>query len=299
MRFMFQYPDVHGVEADMLDSGPVTELAQAAENAGWDGISFTEHPAPGTKWLKSGGHQTLDPFVALGAVAAVTTRLRLLTYLAVVPYRNPMLLAKAAATVDKLSGGRFILGAGTGYLKTEFHALGVGFDDRNELFDEALDVLPLHWSGESFSYAGKHFNARDIVARPRPVQQPIPIWIGGNAKITLQRIATRAQGWMPLTGTAEMAATTRSPHLESIESISSRLAILRDLAGDRFDALDIAIAYNDPTIHQPAVDVERHRDALAAYHELGATWIIVAGPTGEHPIARDFIEAFAQDYITA
>lgn len=299
MRFMFQYPDVHGVEADMLDSGPVTELAQAAENAGWDGISFTEHPAPGTKWLKSGGHQTLDPFVALGAVAAVTTRLRLLTYLAVVPYRNPMLLAKAAATVDKLSGGRFILGAGTGYLKAEFHALGVGFDDRNELFDEALDVLPLHWSGESFSYAGKHFNARDIVARPRPVQQPIPIWIGGNAKITLQRIATRAQGWMPLTGTAEMAATTRSPHLESIESISSRLAILRDLAGDRFDALDIAIAYNDPTIHQPAVDVERHRDALAAYHELGATWIIVAGPTGEHPIARDFIEAFAQDYITA
>lgn len=299
MRFMFQYPDVHGVEADMLDSGPVTELAQAAENAGWDGISFTEHPAPGTKWLKSGGHQTLDPFVALGAVAAVTTRLRLLTYLAVVPYRNPMLLAKAAATVDKLSGGRFILGAGTGYLKAEFHALGVGFDDRNELFDEALDVLPLHWSGESFSYAGKHFNARDIVARPRPVQQPIPIWIGGNAKITLQRIATRAQGWMPLTGTAEMAATTRSPHLESIESISSRLAILRDLAGDRFDALDIAIAYNDPTIHQPAVDVERHRDALAAYHELGATWIIVPGPTGEHPIARDFIEAFAQDYITA
>ncbi len=299
MRFMFQYPDVHGVEADMLDSGPVTEIAQAAENAGWDGISFTEHPAPGTKWLKSGGHQTLDPFVALGAVAAVTTRLRLLTYLAVVPYRNPMLLAKAAATVDKLSGGRFILGAGTGYLKAEFHALGVGFDDRNELFDEALDVLPLHWSGESFSYAGKHFNARDIVARPRPVQQPIPIWIGGNAKITLQRIATRSQGWMPLTGTAEMAATTRSPHLESIESIGSRLAILRDLAGDRFDALDIAIAYNDPTIHQPAVDVERHRDALAAYHELGATWIIVAGPTGEHPIARDFIEAFARDYITA
>ena len=92
---------------------------------------------------RAGGHQTLDPFVALAFAAAVTKRLRLLTYLAVVPYRNPFLLAKAAATLDRLSGGRFILGVGSGYLKTEFFALGVDFDERNALFDEALDVLPL------------------------------------------------------------------------------------------------------------------------------------------------------------
>ena len=71
--------------------------------------------------------------------------MRLLTYLAVAPYRNPFLLAKAAATVDKLSGGRFILGLGAGYHKTEFFALGVDFEERNALFDEALEVLPLHW----------------------------------------------------------------------------------------------------------------------------------------------------------
>ena len=74
--------------------------------------------------------------------------MRLLTYFAVPPYRNPWLLAKAAATVDKLSDGSFILGVGTGYLKAEFFALGVDFDERNALFDEALDVLPLHWSGD-------------------------------------------------------------------------------------------------------------------------------------------------------
>ncbi|HEX3960632.1 MAG TPA: LLM class flavin-dependent oxidoreductase, partial [Trebonia sp.] len=96
----------------------------------------------------TGGHQTLDPFVALSYVAAVTSRLRLLTYLSVLPYRNPMLLAKAAASVDIVSDGRFILGAGVGYNKSEFHALGVDFDERNALFDEALDVLPrrTRWS---------------------------------------------------------------------------------------------------------------------------------------------------------
>src|SRR5271168_978420 len=192
---MYQYPDLTGLEGDMLDSGPVGELAVVAENAGWDGFSFTEHPAPGLRWLETGGHQTLDPFVALGYVAAVTSRLRLLTYLSVLPYRNPMLLAKAAASVDILSGGRFILGAGTGYAKAEFFALGVDFEERNALFDEALDVLPLAWSARPFSYEGRHFSARDVIAKPRPAQDPIPVWIGGNSRLTIRRVAERAQGW--------------------------------------------------------------------------------------------------------
>lgn len=148
MRFIFHYPEISGSDGDVLDPGPLRDVAVAAERAGFDALSFSEHPAPGAKWLDRGGHQTLDSFVALGYVAAATERLRLLTYLAVVPYRNPFLLAKGAATLDKLSGGRFTLGIGTGYQKREFHALGVDFDERNALFDEALDVLPLHWSGE-------------------------------------------------------------------------------------------------------------------------------------------------------
>jgi probable F420-dependent oxidoreductase len=299
MQFMFQYPDVHGLDGDMLDAGPVAELAVAAERFGWSGFAFTEHPAPSAKWLATGGHQSLDPFVALSHVAAVTTRLKLLTYLSVLPYRNPLLLAKSAATVDKLSNGRFILGVGTGYLKAEYFALGVDFDERNELFDEALDVLPLHWSGEPFDYVGKHFNARGTIGRPRPVQMPIPIWIGGNAKLTLRRVAERAQGWMPLLGQPEITSTVRSPHLGSVEAVNERLSMLREYAGDRFADLDLVVPHVDQSIYntRDASNIARHQEAFAAYRSLGATWCVVPGPPGIAPQAREFIEAFGEIYL--
>ena len=194
MKFVFHYPETNGPAGDLLDSGPLDEIAGAAERAGFDALSLTEHPVPGARWLASGGHQSLDPFVALGFVAAATERLRLLPHLALAPYRNPFLLAKAAATLDKLSSGRLILGLGAGYQKSEFHALGVDMDERGALFDEVLDCLPLHWSGEPFSYQGLHFDARDVIALPRPVQDPIPIWIGGNSKAARRRVAERGAG---------------------------------------------------------------------------------------------------------
>lgn len=297
MQHMFVYPSLHGIDGDMLDAGPVAELAVLAERAGWKGFAFTEHPAPSAKWLVNGGHQSLDPFVALAYIGAVTTELKLLTYISVMPYRNPLLLAKTAATVDKLTGGRMLLGLGTGYLKAEYFALGVNFEERNELFDEALDVLPLHWSGEPFDYEGKHFSARGVMARPTPVQQPIPIWLGGNSMLTLRRVAARAQGWMPMLSSEQTASTARSPHLGSLADVSARLDILRDLAGERFGEISITLSYNDPTIQDLSRDVERHRAALEEYRELGVDWVIVGGPDGPAPRSAEFIEGFADQYI--
>jgi len=295
VRFVYQYPDLHGTAGDFFAAGPVTDVARAAETAGWLGLAFTEHPAPSARWLASGGHQTLDPFVALANAAAVTTELRLLTYLTVAPYRNPALLAKTAATVDAVSGGRFVLGIGAGYLKSEFAALGVDFDERNALVDEALDVLPLHWSGEPFSYTGLHFEARDVISRPRPVQQPIPIWVGGNAPRTLRRVAERAQGWMPLLGPPELTTTTRTAHIGSTEALAQRVAELRELAGSR--TLDIVVPYLDPTTTNPTDDVERHRAAFVELAAAGVTWIVVVGTTHEWAATRDFLEGFGSTYI--
>ena len=299
MQFMFQYPDVHGTEADLLDAGPVAELAVAAERAGWHGFAFTEHPATGARWLASGGHQTLDPFVALGGVATVTTRLRLLTYLAVFPYRNPLLLAKAATTVDRLSNGRFILGAGAGYLKGEFAALGVDFEERNELFDEALAVLPLHWSGEPFDFQGKHFSARNIQSLPRPAQSPIPIWIGGNSKLARRRVAERCQGWMPLTGPDEMFATTRTPAPGTLAELTASIEEIERGAAARSVKLDFAMAYTDPSLANPRADFDRRREAFARFEAAGFTTLIVNRPSAPRGEILEFIAEFAETYIRA
>ena len=218
-------------------SSPVT-----AETAGWEGFAFTEHPAPTAKWLETGGHQSLDPFVALAARrGGHRPTLKLLTYLAVLPYRNPASLAKSAATVDKLSNGRFVLGVGTGYLKAEYFALGVDFDERNELFDEALDVMPLHWSGEPFDYAGKHFNCRGTIGRPRPVQQPDP----DLDRRQRQAHAAPRSPSAPRDGCRSPARPRCSrpcarPHVgDHRRHRRAARAMLKELAGDRFAELDI------------------------------------------------------------
>lgn len=298
MKFFFQYPDVAGTDADMLASGGIAELARAAEDAGFEGFALTEHPAPSASWLKAGGHQTLDPFVALGHAAAVTTRIQLLTYLTVVPYRNPLLLAKSAATVDLLSNGRFVLGVGTGYLKAEYFSLGANFDERNELFDEALDVMPMSWSGEPFTYDGKHFSARNVQVLPKPRQQPIPIWIGGNAPLTMRRVAARAQGWMPMLGTVQLSTTTRSPHIATAVDLASRIAELRRMAGDRAEQIRIVLAYADRSIHDARIDVGRHQDDIAEFEHAGVDTLVVAGPSGPTTTdARTFIDSFADSFI--
>jgi probable F420-dependent oxidoreductase len=298
LKYLIQHPEPIGIERDLPDAGDVVDVARAVEAAGWDGLAFTEHPAPGYRWLaEGGGHQTLDPFVALGAAAAVTERIMLLTYLAVVPYRNPMLLAKAATTVDLLSGGRFVLGVGTGYLKGEFFALGADFEERNALFDEALDVLPLYWSGERFTYDGRHFSARDIIARPAPVNRSIPIWIGGNSKLTRRRVAARAQGWMPMSGPAEMAKTTRTAHLSGLDDIALAVRDIKEMAGGRADDIDVMVLYTDPSILRPDVDVERHRDALGRIAEIGATWVSFAWDFSTQVETLDFVEGFAAHHL--
>jgi probable F420-dependent oxidoreductase len=297
VKFIVNYPEIIGSAGDMLDSGPVGRLAAAAESAGLSGFSLTEHPIPSAKWLEGGGHQTIDPFVGLAFAAAATSRIRLLTYLAVVPYRNPFILAKAASTLDRLSAGRLDLGIGAGYQKGEFFALGVDIDERSPLVQEALEVLPMAWSGTPFSYHGLHFDAREVVSRPPALQQPIPIWIGGNSTQTLKRVAERAQGWMPLAGPAEMARTNRTPHLGSTQDLATRIAQLRDLAGDRASTLAIAYPYLDRTIAEPDIDVGRHQESFAELGSVGVTHLTLEAPAGSER-AVDFVVAFGANFIS-
>ncbi|MBL7491969.1 LLM class F420-dependent oxidoreductase [Frankia sp. AgB1.9] len=298
MRYFFHYPETSGVDGDMFEPGPVDEVAAAAERAGFEGFALTDHPIPGANWLTSGGHQSLDPFVGLAFAAAATERLRLLTHLSVAPYRNPFVLAKAAATVDKLSGGRFILGLGVGYQKSEFFALGVDMEERNLLFDEALDVLPLHWSGEAFTYRGRHFDARNVIARPRPVQNPIPIWIGGNSKLSRRRVAERAQGWMPMSGPPQLSTTARTVAISSVEQLGKMIQEVRAAAEEhgRTEPLDFLYSYSE--IEDPAREPERHREAIAEIEKAGVNRLMITCFTRETAATLDFIESFGAVHIS-
>ena len=125
----------------------------------------------------------------MGFAAARTTTLRLIPNIVVLPYRNPFVVAKSGATLDMLSDGRFTLAVGVGYLKREFTALGVDFDERAALFEEALEVIRAIWTGDDISFEGRHFSAKGITAHPRPVSRPHPpIWIGGNTAAARQRV---------------------------------------------------------------------------------------------------------------
>ena len=182
MHFTITHPmHSHPYNPELVSGDGIGKVAAAAEAAGIHGFGFTDHPAPSQRWLEAGGHDAVDPFVALGFAAATTTTLRLIPNIVVLPYRNPFVVAKSGATLDLLSGGRFTLAVGVGYLKREFAALGVSYDERAELFEEALQVIRAIWTGDDISFEGKHFSARGITAHPRPVSDPHPpIWIGGN-----------------------------------------------------------------------------------------------------------------------
>ena len=183
---------------EFVTAEAVAEMSRAAESAGFDAVFVTEHPFPEKSWMDTGGHHALDPFVALSFAAAATTRIRLQTHLCVLPYRNPFLTAKSVASLDVLSGGRVILGAGAGYLEAEFAALGVDFDERNELTDEAIVAMKAAWSGEPLSLVGRQFDANHNFALPRPLQDPHPpIWIGGNSKRAIRRAVELADDGRP------------------------------------------------------------------------------------------------------
>lgn len=144
----------------------------------------------GTTWY--------DPISTLGFLAASTSTVRLMTNVLVGPYRHPLAVAKAFATLDHLSGGRVILGMGTGHVNAEFEALGIDFASRGRVLDEAIDALKAAWAEEFPSFAGETWSFQAAGQRPRPVQRPRPpIWIGGLGRPALRRVAERGDGWIP------------------------------------------------------------------------------------------------------
>ena len=303
MRFAVTHPLVtHPYHPDLVTGAGVAAVATAAEASGVHGFGFTDHPAPSQRWLDGGGHDALDPFVAMGFAAARTTTLRLIPNIVVLPYRNPFVVAKAAATLDVLSGGRFTLAVGAGYLKGEFAALGVDHAERNERFDEALDVLKAVWTGDDVTIEGRHFSARGVTSHPRPVTQPHPpIWIGGNSGQARQRVADRGDGWCPFPAPALLARTARTVALDTPERLAAAVDDLHarlEAAGR--DPASVDIAFSTPAGGDPGggdFDADAHLEGLAALAALGVTWVQVGLPGDSVAHAVETLQRYGEQVI--
>jgi probable F420-dependent oxidoreductase len=307
VRFTVQYP-IHPAPAyaitkyspELLAPASIGRFAAAAERLGFDAIAFTEHPAPSQKWIDSGGHDSFDPPTVLAYCAAVTTRLRLIPYAVVLPYRNPFLVAKQLATLDRVSGGRAVLAAAVGYLRSEFAALGVDFDERNELFDEAVEVIKLAWTQRSISYDGRHFTALAQTQLPMPPRD-VPIWIAGNAARARQRAAEYGAGWAPVQYDQARAATTRTVALETTDELAVAIADLRrrtEGAGRDPDRLEIQVESKGSGALLAGTPLHEHRVHLEELARIGVTQFVVdTTPTLGIAGVIDELERYAEAVV--
>src|SRR5947207_13513559 len=191
MEFGFSLPG----RGPLAGAETILKLATKAESLRFSSLFVTDHvvlpasmarstyPYSTTGQLPGGAAQDyLEPLVTMGWLARVTSRIRLGTSVLVVPYRNPLLVAKMLATIDRLSGGRVILGAGVGWLREEFEALGAPpFEERGRVTEDYIKLMRAAWTTDPVSYEGKHYSVRDVHVLPKPVQRGgIPAWTGGH-----------------------------------------------------------------------------------------------------------------------
>ena len=267
----------------------IVGLAKLAESLGFESVWTFEHVMvpveyesryPYSKDGKMGGGSDaafLDPLIALTAVAAHTSTLRLGTGVNILSQTNPLLLAKQAATLDLLSNGRFMLGAGIGWLKEEFDAMGVPFERRGARYDDYVVAMRKVWSGEVVEHQSDFINWSGFQSYPLPVQEGgVPIIVGGSKGKAFDRIALHGNGWFAPTNDA----ATLAPMLEDLKAACARHE--RD-----YDSVEITSMW----------DNQGGLDAIKAFEDIGVSRVIVPlFVLGRDPVAG--LKSLAESVIS-
>ncbi len=203
--------------------GSIDRWGRLAEDAGFSFLTISDHVAITEDVFAEYETPFYDPLITLAYLAAATERVRLGTSVLVLPYRHPLLIARSAANLDQLSGGRLFLGIGVGWAREEFEALEVGFASRGRRSDEYLEVMRRCWAEEKITHGGEFCRFDDVYTGPLPAQEGgIPIWIGGESEVAIRRAVERGDVWHPLRPLAGWLGQAGLPALARIASDSGR-----------------------------------------------------------------------------
>lgn len=235
----------------------VLAVAQAAERAGYDWVSASEHIAIPLDATSVRGGRYWDPITTLAVISTATERIRLLTHMAVLPYHHPLELVKRMGTLDLVSKGRVVLGVGVGSLEPEFRLLGHQFEGRGERADDAIRAIRAAWGVRVPEYSGPHYEFRGFIVEPSGFPRPLAVWVGGRTRRSLRRAVELGQAWMPFRLTL--------PELEAFFATPATEALLKE----REEPLDIILAPEPPI--DPLGQRQATLEVLRAYRSIGAT----------------------------
>jgi probable F420-dependent oxidoreductase len=268
-----QMPGAHAAwEADAgIDE--MRQIAMAADRLGFDHLTCSEHVAVPPADAEVRGAVYWDPLATLGFLAGHTERIRLATYVLVLGYHHPLELAKRYGTLDRIAGGRLVLGVGVGTLQREFELLEVPMRGRGERADDALRALRASMGRRLVSYQGEHYHFGDLVVEPHAVNDHVPFWIGGRSRRSLQRAVELGDGWAPFgLKTAELEQWLAEVDLPETFDVVAQPGSLVDPAGDPARVDDVlgqwgragATIVNLHLVHHSLAHYLEQLDALAS-----------------------------------
>jgi probable F420-dependent oxidoreductase len=281
--------------ASLVFSDPThfCEVARVGDECGWDGIVVSDHvvhpdkiasPYPYTRdgsprWKAPAPWP--DPWVAIGAMAAVTERIRFYTGVYVLPLRNPFVVAKAVGTAAVMSGGRVTLGVGVGWMKDEFDVLGQSFRNRGRRMDEMIEVMRALWAGGMVEHHGEFYDFDRLQMSPAP-KEPIPLLVGGLSEPALRRVGRLGDGWI-----SDIHTT------EELRQIVAKIRGYRAEYGRADAPLEIVAACSD------AFDADgfRRLEEVGVTHVQTMPWLRYGGSTDSLDDKRNGIRRFADDVI--
>jgi probable F420-dependent oxidoreductase len=290
-------------------TGPETlmQAAQSAEQQGFDSIWSADRVVTpwqiNTFYPYSENHEFivppdrpfLDSFTCLAFLAGCTEKIMLGISVLVLPYRHPLYWARVAASIERLSKGRLIMGVGVGWMEEEFAALGVPFKERGKMTDEQLEIVEMLWNEEHISYEGQFYSIQDVAFYPKPMQR-IPIWIGGEGMAAMRRTAKYGDAWFPYY--IDITATQLRERFDTIRRMAAE-------AGRDPDQIQLACC-RAIEVTRDAVPQEETRlrgtpeqliEALNAYREAGVDHIALQFMVPRWPDRVEQIERFASEVM--